>query len=75
MRRGCKKDHSELQRHHDLPLHKSRRNPLAYYQTSLEDISETARGYWEMARVAEADATHSREAFVGVQNQVGPLQV
>jgi hypothetical protein len=75
MRRGRKKDRSELQHHHDLLLHKSRRDPLAYYQTSLGDVSETAKKYREMARAAEADATHSREALVDVQNQVGPLQV
>jgi len=75
MRRGRKKYRSEPQHHHGLLFHKSRHDPLAYYKTCLEDLSETVEKYREMVRVAEVDARHSKKALANTQTQVGPLQV
>ena len=67
-----KKGRSELQRRHDVLLHKSRHNPNAYYTGSLEDMAKTVEQYRETARVAEADAERGKKVLVGTQNQVGP---
>ena len=45
MRWGRKKDRFEQQQRHDLLLHKSRYDPLAYYETCLEDLSKTIEQY------------------------------
>ena len=66
------KRRSEAQRRHDLSLHASYRDPLAYYKTSLEDLTKTMKQRNERTRRAELDAMHSKNAFAGAQNQVGP---
>jgi hypothetical protein len=68
-----RKRRSEAQRRHDKILHKSRRDPVAYQRASLEAMSETVEEHRERARVAEADAEHSKKVLFGAQNQVGLL--
>ena len=70
----CRKKHrSQLQRHHDSLLHKSHRDPLAYYTVSLEDMAETVKQHRETVRKAEANAEWNKKALIGTQNQVGPI--
>ena len=68
-----KRGRSELQHHHDLLLHKSRRDPLAYYKASLEDMAETVKGHRETALAAEEGERHCKKVLAGAQNQVGHL--
>ena len=67
-----KKGRSELQRRHDLLLHKSRHDPNAYYTGSLEDMAKTVEQHRETVRVVKADAERGKKVIVGTQNQVGP---
>ena len=68
-----RKCRSEAQLRHDTLLHKSRYDLVAYQVASLEDMSNTVKQYRERARVAEADAEHSKKALFETQNQVSPL--
>ena len=70
MYRGCRKHRSEPQRRHDVLLHKSRYDPVAYNVASLEDIPKTVGEYRERARVAEADAEGSKKVLASANNQV-----
>jgi len=54
------KNRSEAQRRHDLHLHKSHHDPLAYYKTSLEDLSKIVEQHNERTRRAELDAMHNK---------------
>ena len=69
-----RKCRSEAQLRHDTLLHKSRDDHVAYQVASLEDMSNTVKQYRERARVAEADAEHSKKALFETQNQVSPLR-
>jgi len=67
------KNHSEARRRYDLLFHAPRRHHLAHYKTSLGDLSKAAEQRNGRTRRAELDAMHSKDAFTGAQNEVGPL--
>lgn len=68
-----KKRRSEAQHRHAKLLHKSRRDPAAYREATLEAVSKTAEEYRQRARVAEANAERDKKEISKAENQVGPL--
>jgi hypothetical protein len=65
-----KKRRTEAQRHHDALLIKSRYNPTAYRDDTMEEMAETVKQQRERAHAAKADAENSQKALIGAQNQV-----
>jgi hypothetical protein len=65
-----KKCRTEAQRRHDVLLHQSRLDPLAYRVNTLEDMNEMVKQQRKRACAAEADAEYSKKLLVDMQNQV-----
>jgi len=66
-----KKRRSEAQRRHAKLLHKSRRDPTAYREATLEAMSKTAEEHRERARVAEANTERYEKEISKAENRVG----
>jgi hypothetical protein len=64
-----RKRRSEAQARHSALLHKSHCDPVAYYATSLGEVTNTVEIQRERARIAEVDAKNNKKALVRAQNQ------